>query len=185
MNMMDSTATRKPPASRLEGQAPLFVGYLIAALIFLGDVVSKYFVHEFTPYGWNQPVTGFFNLVHVWNLGAAFSFLADAGGWQRLFFVAIAAAASLWLLFMLRKPMRFIEQLAFSLILGGALGNGLDRAVRGYVVDFLDFYWRGWHWPAFNIADIGIVCGAGLMIFAAFKPAPVHVESRPTPRAPG
>ena len=185
LNMRDSNATRQSRASRLEFQAPLFVGYLVAALIFIGDVVSKYFVHEFTPYGWSQPVTGFFNLVHVWNLGAAFSFLADAGGWQRTFFVTIAALASLWLIFMLRKPMRLIEQLALSLILGGAVGNGLDRAVRGYVVDFLDFYWRGWHWPAFNIADIGIVCGAGLMIFAAFIPVSARVDSRPTPRAPG
>lgn len=182
--MMDSSEMGKPPAYRLAFQAPVAVAYLIAALVFISDAVSKYFVHEFTPYGWNQPVTGFFNLVHVWNKGAAFSFLADAGGWQRIFFVAVAAVASVWLIFMLRRPMRFIEQLALSLILGGALGNGTDRAVRGYVVDFLDFYWRGWHWPAFNIADIGIVCGAVLMVLASLKTPSAQAASNAVQQAP-
>lgn len=175
--MTHQTAPGNLPASRLAFQAPLSVGYLIALLVFFADVLTKYLVHEFTPYGWSQPVTGFFNLVHLWNLGAAFSFLADAGGWQRLFFIVIAAVVSVWLIAALRKPMRFVEQLALSLILGGALGNGLDRAMRGYVVDFLDFYWRGWHWPAFNIADIGIVCGAAVMVLASLKPTPSHTAA--------
>ena len=180
LNMTPYTARGNPSASRLNFQAPLHVGYVIALMIFAADVLTKYLVHEFTPYGWSRPVTGFFNFVHVWNQGAAFSFLADAGGWQRLFFIAIAAVVSVWLIAVLRKPMRFIEQLALSLILGGALGNGLDRAMRGYVVDFLDFYWRGWHWPAFNIADIGIVCGAAFMLAASLKPSPPPT----TPDAP-
>lgn len=173
-----------PTASRLDSQAPLAVGYAIAGAIFIADVLTKYWVHEFTPYGWSQPVTGFFNFVHLWNRGAAFSFLADAGGWQRLFFIAVAVVVSVWLMLMLRKPMRLIEQLALSLILGGALGNGVDRAVRGYVVDFLDFYWRGWHWPAFNIADIGIVCGAVLMVLASLKAPPTPTASKVAPQAP-
>ncbi len=158
--------------SELYAKTSLPLGYVIAALVFMADVLTKYVVHELTPIGWSQPVSPFFNLVHVWNFGAAFSFLADAGGWQRPFFIAIAGGVSIWLIFMLSKPMRFVEQLAFSLILGGALGNGLDRAMRGYVVDFLDFYWRDWHWPAFNIADIGIVCGAVLTVIASMKSIP-------------
>lgn len=179
MNMSPHTTLGQAPASRLGFYAPISWGYAIALLVFAADMLSKYLVHEFTPYGWNWPVTGFFNLVHVWNLGAAFSFLADAGGWQRLFFIVIAAGVSAWLLAALRKPMRFVEQLAFSLILGGALGNGVDRGLRGYVVDFLDFHWAGWHWPAFNIADIGIVCGAALVLFTSFMapPAPKPVDA--------
>lgn len=146
-------------------------GYGIAALVFLSDQASKYAVHDLTPYGWQHPVTGFFNLVHVWNYGAAFSFLADAGGWQRFFFGGVAAVVSLWLIWMLRKPLPPLERLGCALLLGGALGNGLDRAWRGYVVDFLDLHASGWHWPAFNIADIGIVCGAVLMVLSSFRTA--------------
>ena len=148
------------------------LAYWLAFAILVTDQATKFLVQAFTPYGWSQPVTGFFNLVHVWNYGAAFSFLADAGGWQRIFFGGIALAVSLWLAFMLRKPLPLPERLAYAFILGGALGNGVDRAFRGYVVDFLDFHVRGWHWPAFNVADIAIVCGAGLLIFSAFRRPP-------------
>ncbi|MDP2818910.1 MAG: signal peptidase II [Polaromonas sp.] len=143
--------------------------YGVALAIFFADHAVKFWVHEYTPYAWSQPVTGFFNLVHVWNQGAAFSFLADAGGWQRYFFLVVALVVSAWLVWVLRKPLPAVEGLAYSLVLGGALGNGLDRAMRGYVVDFLDFHWQGWHWPAFNIADIGIVCGALLLVVSAFR----------------
>jgi len=167
-----SSSSRDVSSAQATRVSTVLWGYLVAAGVFALDVVSKFAVHDFTPYGWSFPVTSFFSLVHVWNLGAAFSFLADAGGWQRWFFVAIAAAASIWLIAMLRKPMPRLEQLAYSLILAGALGNGLDRGVRGYVVDFLDFYWRGWHWPAFNVADISIFCGAFLMLALTFKAGP-------------
>lgn len=160
-----STASFAPLPAFLERSA---VWYGIALAVFLADHAVKFWVHEYTLYAWSQPITGFFNLVHVWNQGAAFSFLADAGGWQRLFFVVVAFIASAWLVWVLRKPLPLAERLAYSLILGGALGNGLDRAMRGYVVDFLDFHWQGWHWPAFNIADIGIVCGALLLVVSAF-----------------
>ena len=140
----------------------------VAFGIFVLDVFTKLVVHTYTPYGWSQPVTGFFNLVHVWNTGAAFSFLANAGGWQRYFFVVIAALVSTYLIWYLRKPLPVLELWAGAVMLGGALGNGFDRGVRGYVVDFLDFHVAGWHWPAFNVADIAIVCGAGLMLLAAF-----------------
>lgn len=142
--------------------------FTVALAIFVLDVLTKLVVQIYTAYGWSQPVTGFFNLVHVWNTGAAFSFLAHAGGWQRYFFVAVAALVSAYLIWFLRKPLPALERWAGALILGGALGNGFDRGVRGYVVDFLDFHVAGWHWPAFNIADIAIVCGAALMLLAAF-----------------
>ncbi|MDP3654444.1 MAG: signal peptidase II [Rhodoferax sp.] len=150
-----------------------FVGYWVALIMLLADQAAKYWFHEYTPYAWSQAVTGYLNLVHVWNYGAAFSFLADAGGWQRFFFGGIALVVSAWLIFMLRNPLPRLELLGFALILGGALSNGLDRALRGYVVDFLDFHAWGWHWPAFNFADIGIVCGAALLLLASwrYKPA--------------
>lgn len=155
------------PNQAIFGRSVIWYG--VALAIFLADHAVKFWVHEYTPYGWSQPITGFFNLVHVWNQGAAFSFLADAGGWQRFFFLAVAVLVSAWLVWVLRKPLRTAEGLGYSLVLGGALGNGLDRAMRGYVVDFLDFYWQDWHWPAFNIADVGIVCGALLLVLSSFK----------------
>lgn len=117
--------------------------------------------------GWSYEITPFFNLVHVLNPGAAFSFLAGAGGWQRGFFLAIALAVSVWLVWLLAKPLRRLEAMAYSLILGGAMGNAFDRAVRGQVIDYLDFHLRGWHWPAFNVADIAIVSGAVAMVLQA------------------
>jgi signal peptidase II len=163
----------RPASGVLADRFSSAAGYWIAGLIFLADQASKYVVHEFTPYGWNQAVTSFFNLVHVWNYGAAFSFLADAGGWQRYFFGGMALLVSAWLIYMLRKPLATLERLGYAMVLGGALGNGLDRGVRGYVVDFLDFHAFGWHWPAFNVADIGIVCGAALLVYASFvQPRP-------------
>lgn len=163
-----SLAGHTSPAHRAALQRRILWGYALALAVLLADAVTKYAVHTFTPLGWSLPVAPFFNLVHARNPGAAFSFLADAGGWQRLFFIAVALAASVWLAALLRKPLPRLEQLGYSLLLGGALGNGLDRAVRGYVVDFLDFYAGRWHWPAFNIADIGIVCGVVLMLFASW-----------------
>ena len=168
--MVSTTSLAACPAPGVfSDRFPTAAGYWIAALIFLADQASKYVVHEFTPYGWSQGVTGFFNLVHVWNYGAAFSFLADAGGWQRYFFGAMALLDSVWLIYMLRKPLASLERLGYALVLGGALGNGLDRGVRGYVVDFLDFHALGWHWPAFNVADMGIVCGAALLVYASLQ----------------
>jgi signal peptidase II len=144
--------------------------HLLAFLVFASDQVIKSLMDLNTPVGWTYPATGFFNLVHVLNPGAAFSFLAGAGGWQRWFFLAIAVAASAWLTWMLSKPRESTESLSFSLILGGALGNALDRAVRGHVIDYLDFHVAGWHWPAFNLADVAIVAGAVLMVVTSFLP---------------
>jgi signal peptidase II len=163
----------RPATGVMADRFPSAAGYWIASLIFLADQASKYVVHEFTPYGWGLSLTSFFNLVHVWNYGAAFSFLADAGGWQRFFFGGMALLVSAWLIYMLRKPLATLERLGYAMVLGGALGNGLDRGLCGYVVDFLDFHTLGWHWPAFNVADIGIVCGAALLVCASFlQPRP-------------
>jgi len=115
-------------------------------------------------------VTPFFNLVLVYNSGAAFSFLAGAGGWQKWFFVVLALAISLWLLGLLRRHAgeRFLP-LALSLILGGAIGNVIDRLRFDAVVDFLDFHLAGYHWPAFNVADSAITVGVALMLWHQFR----------------
>ena len=141
--------------------------YALAVIVFLADQSAKSYIDATTPLGWSHEVTSFFNLVHVLNPGAAFSFLAGAGGWQRWFFLAIVLAVSAWLVLQLYSPLRKLEGLSYSLILGGALGNAFDRAVRGQVIDYLDFHLRGWHWPAFNIADMVIVGGAITLVLAS------------------
>ena len=154
---------------------PLWVS--LAFAVFALDQATKSTIDATTALGWSHSVTPFFNLVHVLNPGAAFSFLAGAGGWQRWFFLAIAVAASVWLIWMLRQPRPRSESLAFSLILGGALGNAFDRALRGHVIDYLDFHLAGWHWPAFNVADIAITLGAACLVLASFT-----VSSQPQTR---
>lgn len=115
-------------------------------------------------------VTPFFNLVLVYNRGAAFSFLAGADGWQRELFTAIAVVASIWIVWLLRRyPQQLLFCLALSLVLGGAVGNVIDRVMIGAVVDFLDFHAFGWHWPAFNVADSAITCGALLLVWDGLR----------------
>ncbi|MCC2614646.1 signal peptidase II [Aestuariibacter halophilus] len=117
-------------------------------------------------------ITGFFNLTYVRNYGAAFSFLHDAGGWQRWFFTAIAAVVSVLILRWLKQSPRehVLLPVSFSLILGGALGNVYDRLIHGFVVDFIDVYYQQWHWPAFNLADSAICVGAVLLVWDMFRP---------------
>ena len=110
-------------------------------------------------------MTSFFSLVLAYNTGAAFSFLAGADGWQRWLFAGIAIAASLFLVWMLKRGGSRLLCTGLALILGGALGNLVDRLRFGQVVDFLDFHAAGWHWPAFNVADSAITIGAALLIF--------------------
>ena len=141
----------------------LWIG--IAALIVVVDQFTKVLVLGGFQYGESLPITGFFNLVRVHNLGAAFSFLADAGGWQRWFFTGLGTVAALVMVWLLRSHAgQRLFCAALSCILGGALGNVIDRLLHGYVVDFLDFYWGRWHFPAFNVADAAITVGAGLLI---------------------
>jgi len=141
----------------------LWIG--IAALIVVADQFTKVLVLGSFQYGESLPMTSFFNLVRVHNLGAAFSFLADAGGWQRWFFTGLGTVAALVMVWMLRAHAgQRLFCSAISFILGGAVGNVIDRLMHGYVVDFLDFYWGRWHFPAFNLADSAITLGAILLI---------------------
>ena len=137
----------------------------IALLVLLIDQFTKVLVLGTFHLGDSTSITSFFNLVRVHNHGAAFSFLAAAGGWQRWFFTGIGVVAALFMLWMLRSHAgQTLFCLAISLILGDAVGNVIDRLLHGYVVDFLDFFWGHWHFPAFNIADSAITLGAGLLI---------------------
>jgi signal peptidase II len=147
--------------------AGLWCGLAIA--IAMLDQLAKSLVSDQMALLEMRSITSFFNLVHVLNPGAAFSFLASAGGWQRYFFLAIAMLACGWLAAILSRPRPSIEATGFALILGGALSNALDRALRRSVVDYFDFYWNAWHWPAFNIADVAICIGAGLILVLTFK----------------
>jgi len=143
--------------------------FVLAAAVMIADRLSKIVALEALAPGERLEVTGFFNLVLVFNRGAAFSFLADASGWQTLLFAAIALGAALvvsWLI--LRSPGRRLLCTGLALILGGALGNLVDRLLYGHVVDFVDLHAFGWHWPAFNMADSGITLGAGLVILEGF-----------------
>ncbi|MEY3670309.1 MAG: signal peptidase II [Burkholderiaceae bacterium] len=137
----------------------------LAGLVLLADQATKWLVLQTMPLGEVIPITGFFNLVHVRNPGAAFSFLADAGGWQRWLFAVFAIGVSGLLIFMMRRaPEQRLFCFAAAMVIGGAIGNLIDRLVFGAVIDFLDFHWQGWHWPAFNLADSGITLGAFLII---------------------
>jgi len=137
----------------------------LAALIVLLDQGTKLAIERVFDYGDVHPITGFFNLVLTYNKGAAFSFLAGASGWQKHFLSAIGIVASLFIVYLLaRHGTQKLFSLALALILGGAVGNVIDRLAYGHVIDFLDFHWRGWHWPAFNVADSAIVCGAALLV---------------------
>jgi signal peptidase II len=137
----------------------------IATILVLLDQVTKIAVTRVLNWGESITVTSFFNLVIAYNKGAAFSFLATEGGWQRWFFTAIAVAAVILILVMLKRhagQRQFCWALA--LILGGAVGNLIDRVLYGHVIDFLDFHVADWHWPAFNVADSAICVGAVLFI---------------------
>ena len=145
---------------------------VLIVLILAADQATKLWVlAALQPYE-VIPVLPSLNLTLVFNEGAAFSFLADAGGWQRWFFVALALVVSgvllvwLWRL----KPEDRLTAAGLSLVAGGAVGNLIDRIAYGHVVDFVDVYWRAWHWPAFNVADSAITVGVGLLLLEAFLP---------------
>jgi signal peptidase II len=142
----------------------------LAALVIVLDQLSKAVINSHFVFGESVAVTSFFNLVLAHNTGAAFSFLSDAGGLQRWLFSAIAIVASVWIVWLLRKHQtQKLFSFALAFILGGALGNLIDRIAYGYVVDFLDFHWGGYHFAAFNLADSAITCGAALLIWDSFK----------------
>jgi len=142
----------------------------LAAFLVVLDQLSKLWISSIFSYGESLPVTSFFNLVLAHNSGAAFSFLSDAGGWQRWMFSAIALVAAVWIIRMLRQHANeTLFCLALTLVLGGALGNLIDRVAYGYVIDFIDIFYKNYHFPAFNVADSAISVGAVLLILDSFR----------------
>ena len=146
--------------------APSFWVWIgLAALVLLADQFTKLLIINTFQLGEGFAVTSFFNIVRVHNEGAAFSFLANAGGWQRWFFTGLGLVATTVMVWMLKQhPGQKLFGFAIACILGGAIGNVIDRVLYGYVVDFLDFYYAGIHFPAFNVADSGITIGAMSLI---------------------
>lgn len=144
--------------------------WLTLLFLVLDQITKQYVANTMSLYD-SINVLPFFNITYVHNLGAAFSFLADQSGWQRWFFAAIAAIASVVFTVWLAKTPRSnkILGIGFALMLSGALGNLIDRVALGYVIDFLDFYVGDKHWPAFNVADSAIFVGAIFMIVDSFK----------------
>ncbi|MFV0450257.1 MAG: signal peptidase II [Vibrio sp.] len=145
----------------------------LALLVFVADIGIKLVVMNGMGYGWESriEILPFFNLLYVHNYGAAFSFLSDQAGWQRWFFTAIAFVVTGLLAFWMRRlPVSDKwNNIAYALIIGGAVGNVFDRVVHGFVVDYLDFYWGNYHWPAFNLADSAICIGAAMIILDSFR----------------
>jgi signal peptidase II len=143
--------------------------FALAAAVLVADQLSKWVVLAAFAPGERREITEFFNLVLVFNKGAAFSFLAQAPGWQTPVLSAFALIASIVVVVLLvRSPGRRLFCAGLALILGGAVGNLIDRLRFGHVVDFLDFHAMGWHWPAFNVADSAICVGAGILILEGF-----------------
>lgn len=161
-------------ASAVANEKTGVVWLLLSLVVIALDHITKFVATSSLDYGIPVPVFAGFNFTLVHNMGAAFSFLSDAGGWQRWFFTILAIGVSIWLVLWLRRlsARMWVECAALSLILGGAIGNVIDRVRLGYVVDFIDVYYGTWHWPAFNIADSAITIGAGLLIWHSLRGAP-------------
>lgn len=152
----------------------------LSAIMLIADQLTKYWVAHSLDLYQMIPVTRFFNLVYVHNFGAAFSFLDNQNGWQKWLFTILAVFVCLilvWCLKRMRQPQP-MTACGYALVISGALGNVMDRMIHGYVIDFLDFYWKGYHWPAFNIADSCICVGAVLLIIDSF----LHPARRPDER---
>ena len=152
----------------------------LALLVIVIDLGSKQWIMDTLMLHESVPVVPFFNLFYAHNYGAAFSFLADHGGWQRWFFAGIAIAIVVVLLVMYRSPAsNKLNNIAYALIVGGAAGNLFDRSYHGFVVDFIDFYVGDWHFATFNIADCAICIGAALIVLEGFiSPASKTAKSK-------
>ena len=151
--------------SRAPFQPSLGLWLGLAVVVLLADQFTKILILGHYQLGDSTMVTSFFNVVRVHNAGAAFSFLSDASGWQRWLFIGIGAVDRVFIVWILRSnPTQRLFSAALTLILGGAMGNVLDRLLYGYVVDFIDVHWAGWHFPAFNVADSAISVGAAALI---------------------
>ena len=136
-----------------------------AVLLMGADQITKSLILNHYQLGDSTFITSFFNIVRAHNTGAAFSFLSDAGGWQRWLFTGIGVAATIFIVWQLRAhPGQKLFSFALSSILGGAVGNVVDRLMHGYVVDFLQFHYAGWYFPSFNLADSAITVGAACLI---------------------
>ena len=179
--MPDATMTIPQPPPRSRSAFVLMLPWLILAVVVgVLDQITKQMVMANLQLGQMIPVTSFFDLVLVFNTGAAFSFLAEHGGWQRWFFTVLAFAISAWMLTLMHHHRH--EKLlpaAFALIIGGALGNVYDRLVHGAVVDFLHFHYAGWSWPAFNLADSAITVGVVMMLWGQLSGHAAHEQPRP------
>lgn len=137
----------------------------LALILVIADQFTKVLILGYYKLGDSTYVAPFFNIVRAHNTGAAFSFLAEASGWQRWLFTGIGVAATLFIVYLLRSHSgQKLFSFALACILGGAVGNVIDRVLYGYVVDFLQFHWKGWYFPAFNIADSAITVGAACLI---------------------
>ena len=166
--MASAARFKKTPQSsnRLrQGNGALLPWLGLALLLLLADQLTKMLILSNYHLGDATYITSFFNIVRAHNTGAAFSFLASESGWQRWFFTAIGVAAAVFIVWLLKShPGQKLFSFAMACILGGAIGNVVDRTLHGYVVDFLDFHYAGWHFPAFNVADSAITVGAICMI---------------------
>ncbi|VEF25030.1 Lipoprotein signal peptidase [Shewanella baltica] len=153
--------------------------YWVAVLVFFADQLSKQWVLANFDLHESLNLLPFFNFTYVRNYGAAFSFLSDAGGWQRWLFTIVAVGFSTLLTVWLRKQSASLLKLnlAYTLVIGGALGNLVDRLMHGFVVDFIDLFWAKSHYPAFNIADSAICIGAVLIIWDAFLSGKSETDS--------
>ena len=152
----------------------------ISAVVIALDLSSKYYFDSTFQYGESRYVTSFFNWVLVYNPGAAFSFLADAGGWQRGFFIVLTLVITSVLLWMLRSNHNNrVLATALVLVIGGAIGNLFDRVVHGHVIDFIQLHAGGYYWPAFNVADSAICVGAVMLIWDAFRSPQVDDKAKP------
>jgi signal peptidase II len=149
----------------------------VALAVIVADHLTKWWVSSTLDFQQAVPVLPFFSLVRVHNTGAAFSFLADAGGWQRWFFIAVGVIATVIIVRILKRHADE-PRLAFplALVLGGALGNVIDRVALGHVVDFLYFHYRSFAWPAFNVADSAISIGAALLIWDSLRGKPAATD---------
>ena len=152
-------------AKSAKGSSGMLQWLGLAFIILLADQFTKVLIVGYYHLGDSTTITNFFNVVRVHNSGAAFSFLANAGGWQRWFFTGLGCVAAAIIVWMLHAhPGQKLFCFAMACILGGAVGNVIDRIAYGHVIDFLDFHWRGTHFPAFNVADSGITVGAICLI---------------------
>ena len=149
---------------------PLHKWLSISAVIVIVDLYTKHLIQRAFEYGEHLTMTSFFDLVRYHNEGAAFSFLSDAGGWQKWFFSGVSMIAVVVITYLLKKHQtQKLFCFGLALVLGGAIGNLYDRLTLGYVVDFLLFHYKDWYYPAFNVADSAICVGVALLLLDSFK----------------